>query len=503
MLNNELKLKYWSTPILVSVFHVLLLISSNLEELLIAREILGSTVIIILFGIITFLFSSLVLKRLDKGSLFSSYIIFIFFSYGYLIIFLNEVINFSEPLGRHRYLLPCLLLISAFIFFAVYKEKFNVRKVLNLVFFSFLIIFAVNVVQITYYYLYSPIKMNDIFEMPESSVSMENLPDVYHIILDMYPSENILLTRFDFDNSKFLLGLEELGFKNHKGNSNYSATIYSIPSAINLNYVHNIPEQKLNSAVQKTTYSFNLSLESQIAQKLGYKVAQFYTHEHKTGIGWLFGDFNYLYLKTSILRVLDDSPIPIHNFWVKKDSVFFKENLKNVSRILENPDSTWTYFYSRPPHPPYIFNEDGSIKIKKSYDDDFVTDKTGEWNDVAKKAYISQLKYVNSEIIKLIKMIVNTSEQTPIIILHSDHGVYNLMGKLNENSTESFEESFHVLFSTLTPKECDLPEQISNVNVIRIILNECFDYEFDILENSAYWGTKTGDTNDFSPAGIK
>ena len=57
MLNNELKLKYWSTPILVSVFHVLLLISSNLEELLIAREILGSTVIIILFGIITFLFS--------------------------------------------------------------------------------------------------------------------------------------------------------------------------------------------------------------------------------------------------------------------------------------------------------------------------------------------------------------------------------------------------------------------------------------------------------------
>ena len=36
-----------------------------------------------------------------------------------------------------------------------------------------------------------------------------------------------------------------------------------------------------------------------------------------------------------------------------------------------------------------------------------------------------------------------------------------------------------------------------------IILNECFDYEFDILENSAYWGTKTGDTNDFSPAGIK
>ena len=77
------------------------------------------------------------------------------------------------------------------------------------------------------------------------------------------------------------------------------------------------------------------------------------------------------------------------------------------------------------------------------------------------------------------------------------------MGKLNENSTESFEESFHVLFSTLTPKECDLPEQISNVNVIRIILNECFDYEFDILENSAYWGTKTGDTNDFSPAGIK
>ena len=213
MLNNELKLKYWSTPILVSVFHVLLLISSNLEELLIAREILGSTVIIILFGIITFLFSSLVLKRLDKGSLFSSYIIFIFFSYGYLIIFLNEVINFSEPLGRHRYLLPCLLLISAFIFFAVYKEKFNVRKVLNLVFFSFLIISAVNVVQITYYYLYSPIKMNDIFEMPESSVSMENLPDVYHIILDMYPSENILLTRFDFDNSKFLLGLEELGFK--------------------------------------------------------------------------------------------------------------------------------------------------------------------------------------------------------------------------------------------------------------------------------------------------
>ena len=40
-----------------------------------------------------------------------------------------------------------------------------------------------------------------------------NLPDVYHLILDMYPDEDILRTRFGFNNNDFINELNSLGFK--------------------------------------------------------------------------------------------------------------------------------------------------------------------------------------------------------------------------------------------------------------------------------------------------
>ena len=67
----------------------------------------------------------------------------------------------------------------------------------------------------------------------------KDIPDVYHIVLDMYPTEDILNKRFGFDNSNFINELKSMGFRKENMKSNYMWTSYSIPSTINMTHFYN------------------------------------------------------------------------------------------------------------------------------------------------------------------------------------------------------------------------------------------------------------------------
>ena len=72
-------------------------------------------------------------------------------------------------------------------------------------------------------------------------------------------SEDILKTRFEFDNSQFVNELESLGFRKEDMRSNYMWTRFSIPSTINMKHFHDATQEEINY-MHETHYSFNLSL---------------------------------------------------------------------------------------------------------------------------------------------------------------------------------------------------------------------------------------------------
>ena len=71
----------------------------------------------------------------------------------------------------------------------------------------------------------------------------EGEPDIYAILLDGYPRADVLDYAFDIDNSGFVAQLEERGFAvADAAHSDYLWTHVSVPSALNLAYVEQIPE---------------------------------------------------------------------------------------------------------------------------------------------------------------------------------------------------------------------------------------------------------------------
>ena len=493
-----MNLIFFITPIFLSSFPILFLVSSNLGERITFGQIIGTMSLAGISSLIgTFIFSR-IFKDTSKSSIFVCWMIIVFFSYGYLISLLSQVTIFQEPIGRHRYIGPFFLLITAIGFLYVFRYPRKFDNSIKSILVASIALIVFNLILIFSYYYQPRTEILETLNLKEISInySNEDKPDVYHIILDMYPSQNILQTRFNFDNSKFLDGIQELGFINLEGKSNYIRTKHSIPSTINFIHLNELNKSQLVS-VQETEWSFKSSLEGVYAQNLGYKINHLSTNDPQSNFDWMFGDFTRFIVKTSLLRIVEDSPIPIHKLWLSKDSKFFKENIRKLIDVSKDEQPTWTFFYSRPPHPPFIFNPDGSLRNKKQYDRDFATNLTDTWTENTRNMYINQIQYINSELIKTLDQIIKLSDQKPIIIIHSDHGIQNFSGsigdsKLNDTSKAVLDENFEVLTSLYTANNCKKIDQIAitNVNLVRTILRECFQLEINNLPNNLYWSSR-------------
>jgi hypothetical protein len=71
-----------------------------------------------------------------------------------------------------------------------------------------------------------------------STVGVRISPNIYWIVLDGYPRQDVLQKYFGFDNSGFIQSLTSLGFTVlGKSLSNFPATIYSISSTLSTDYV--------------------------------------------------------------------------------------------------------------------------------------------------------------------------------------------------------------------------------------------------------------------------
>jgi len=486
------------TPILLSFFPILFLVSSNLGERITFGQISGTIIISGIFSFLaTYIFSK-ILKNSYKSSIFICWLIIIFFSYGYLISFLSEITIFQESIGRHRYIGSLFLIITIIIFLLIKNSKKPFNNFISPILVSSLILISFNLIQIFIYYSSPRTEILEILNIEEleTTQSLKNKPDVYHIILDMYPNEKVLQSRFDFNNLEFLTEMKDLGFNNFNGRSNYMRTKHSIPSTINLIHLNELNSNQLKS-IQETEWSFKKSLEGYYAKKLGYKINHLSTNDPDSILGWMLGDFTRVLVKTSFLRIIEDSPIPINKLWIVKDSSFFNNNLNKLEKISTDQDSTWTFFYSRPPHPPFIFNQDGTLRNKKEYDQDFATNLTDTWSENTQKLYINQIEYVNKELLKTLTKILENSKVNPIILIHSDHGIHNFSGNMGDekldNTTEKvLEEHYNTLTTFYSVDSCEKIDnhEISNVNLIRTILRECFGLNISNINDNSYWSPR-------------
>lgn len=486
-------------PILIGIFPVLSLLAHNAREIPLLSGF-RALVIVVLGIAIVYLSLLFLLKDKIKASLITSLSSSIFFFYGHLYSELRTLPFLSAILGRHRILaVISLLILSVGIILIIKKQKFNSETILSLNLIGLVLVF-IPVFQI------SQLQFNRFLlqkNREEERTELENLnkfqlPDIYYIIFDGYPRDDILATTFNYDNSNFLQWLKEQGFYVALcSQSNYSYTAPSIASTLNLAYLGNeetpnkitFSEDELNAMLQN-------SLVQETVTQLGYTTITFeteydwlrwdnpdilYSLETDTSLKNIFlskiNGFEILLLDTSLASVILDQ-IDL-NLWLKEsirqthqeEIVFALEKLLEIPKEEDGPKFIYAHIVS--PHPPYIFGAHGELLVNEPLD--------------RLVAYRDQVIFLNTKIQEFISIALVEAETKPIIIIQGDHGASIDYKKWEVDPVEKLAilNAYH--FPNMDDEDGLYPD-ISPVNSFRFLFNQYFSTDYEILEDLSILG---------------
>jgi hypothetical protein len=335
---------------------------------------------------------------------------------------------------------------------------------------------------------------------PKFASQARDLPDVYYILLDAYESSWGLDKFFDFDNSKFVDYLDKRGFHTIENSlSNYSQTRFTLPALLNMDYLGNlISTDKLSNESVNHRKLIKDGLVFKNFRDMGYTYIHF-------GSQWIIteqnplADININSGKVSEFSYILYKSTPLYPFNFQFE--FFGRKYEQWNRVLnqfdelekipEMPEPTFTFVHIGIPHPPFIFDEDGS----------FIKDAdTHTWEEekyrYSTRDYVNQLVFLNKKLKVAIDRILSDSYVPPIIIIQSDHGSrihapperkedLNLSDDFDIEYVRGSLRNFSAYYLP-NNGAAELYDAITQVNVFRLIFNQYYNAEYEYLEDKNY-----------------
>jgi hypothetical protein len=501
---TETKNKIYLYPFLIGLYPVISLLANNVTEIKFSDGYRSIAISLLLTAIVYLLLKTIV-KNPQKAALLSALILILLFSYGHLHIYLEENPLFGLDLARIRYLVPLfalLLGIGAFVILWTKQDLAKLTQALGVISIVALLlpIFQIGLFLIQTQRAPSAFTTNKEADRLLNLSPTESAPDIYYIVLDGYSRED-MLESFGYDNSAFIQELEEIGFYDARcSQANYSWTLPSLTSTLNIQYLNDGGDQTSINIEEKALYAMlDNNLVRAVLEHLGYSIVAF-----ENGFEWLhwydadkyyapIGDeegflrltvgmngFELLFLETSAARLVIDTnilapqkrtnlgisnPREIH----RQRVLFTLETLPEISEQVSGPLFVYAHIVS--PHDPYIFGPNG------------------EWLDSdpedTVQAFLDQTTYINTQILQVVENIIQTADGPTVIILQGDHGApvdwpagqeVNKLGILN------------TLYFTDQDGRENLYPSLSPVNTFRMIFNKYFDAELEILPDYSILG---------------
>jgi hypothetical protein len=519
-------------PLVFAAFPILSLYVKNM-----GRGFLGETVRIttgvLLFTVLFWWLVSLFVKDRDKSAIVVSIFGILFFSYGHAISAFASVLDWMHLSDKGRVLVegrPALLswaVIWGGVFVIttcfVARSNRNLRPVtgfLNVVALALTVMVGANsAVGWANMHLAPRFRTNasqpsasssaavatpdgeqnnfDLTEFKNSwqqdnslqSLNAGTLPDIYYIIVDAYARADILEEMYQFDNSEFLSYLTERGFYiADRSVANYPQTELSVPSSINFMYLDGLARQ-MGTETSNRQPLYVIMTHNRVVKhlrSLGYTIISF-TSGYSTGIE---ADVNKLPPEQWDLTEFQEGLITLTPLFIFRKTWFDLRRDRTLYTLDHVADSTqfdgpcFTFVHIICPHWPFLFDADGRHVLPPRGDGGR---KDYEYDELV-EGYRGQLAFLNQKLRIAIDEILSQSSVPPIIILQADHGPD---AKLEfDNLEETYLPERMSIFNAYYFPDQDydtLYEHITPVNTFRVILNNYFGADYELLEDKSYF----------------
>jgi hypothetical protein len=309
-------------------------------------------------------------------------------------------------------------------------------------------------------------------------------PDIYLLVLDEYAGQKELIDQFQFDNAEFLSYLRNKNFYIvPSSKSNYNLTLFSMASMFSLDTL-TISNYKKPQTKDYTlaALKINNSPFGHFLQRMGYDIYNLSIFNF-LDIPPIFGglyirDFGKEFeLRTLTGRIQNDN----QQLFFKKPEENEKENSLNnfnynkaisnflLNRLpLQSGKPKFIYAHFLMPHFPHLLNEKGQFNDLKS--------------QYSEHTYLGYLKYCNLQLTTILNKILSSSASRPVILLMSDHGFRGFSKTvdrkyyfMNLNAIYSPDQDYGAWYNG-----------VSNVNQLRLLLNQKFNQKLPLLKDSSF-----------------
>lgn len=464
----------------IFAFTIVLLNFSLNTELITAVDFLLSSLTVLVITFLLWITIGFVTKNKDKSSMIVSVGLLVFFSYGWIY---DSVDGFTagDFYVRHSYLL--LIFIIPFVIFLVLGLKLKIEfpkinLITNLFVSSLFVISVFVVISSSIYSEGLPNENGNV--LPSTSP-----PDIYYVILDSYAHPEILKKVYNFDDTEFITFLKDNGFIiAEKSHSNYRHTFLSLSSSLNMKYLNYLSDELDTESrnYHKVYQMVDNNDVMKIFRSQGYMIINFASVDGVTGNiesadinlceknEYLDSQFLIMLIRKSILNPIY---LELNDEYINERDRCVINELPILHTKIEKPIFVFSHILI--PHPPYRFGPDGE---NFSYDDTINTEP------IEIIGYLNQVEFTN-KIVQSVVIKILESNPNSIIIIQSDTGT-SLYGDIE---SEAMKRKMKILNAIYLPEniKIDFYDSITPVNTFRLVFNELFDSDYELLEDRMYW----------------
>jgi hypothetical protein len=427
-----------------------------------------------------------------KAALLLTLFLAAFFTYGHIHNLLDGVRLVGINFGRHRTLLLiwAVILVAGVIWIALTRRDLQgVTQALNVI---LIIALCFPIFQITRYKIQSLLNSTRTVKTETGDLSTRYLP--LAVPTGQQPPD--------------IYYMQAMGFYVARcSQSNYATTELSLASSLNLNYLDVLGNNSKQIYTHPELYRLIQENDTrQLLENAGYRVVAFdsgfsptdwkdadeyLARENEPLKTYLLGginSFESLELQTSagLLLYADNIALPKTlrsfldgAFTEHRERILYAFN--QLVTVPQMPGSKFVFVHILAPHSPFVFGAKGEIVGRSS---PFTLNNDLEIADpkLYIQGYRNQIQYINRRTLQMLHEIIAVSQTPPIIILQGDHGpkagIASQSGRMEILSAYYLPGGGDTLYATITP-----------VNSFRLIFNQYFGGQFELLPDISFFST--------------